>query len=348
MKRFVIFSILCFAIVMLSVARNSNGAAADQVSKTIIDGRVGIASIVFSPDGKLLVSGEEGGGKMSVWDTTTGKELKAVWGHDASLSPQSLKSDGSVNSVAFSPDGKMLASGGSDGMIIVWDTERWEKLKSLQHKGSINSVAFSPDGKMLAGGGVRVTIWNTNTWTKLKEFDGHSNSINSVAFSKREMLLASGSADGSIIVWDISTGNKMFILNGHNSEIFKSVDITPDGKTLVSGGNYPNIILWDLNNGALLKSIPSLQGMVNSVKFNQDGDTFVAGFKDGSVAFLNIRTGFRKTDFSHKDTVNSVAFSRDGKMAVTADRLGKIILWDVQTITHSFANPERPLAKPYE
>ena len=217
---------------------------------------------MFSPDGKLIAAGEDSGAGVGIWDTNTGSKLHSLRGHVFAFSAfDPGKTIGSVCSVAFSPDGNFLASGGSDMDIIVWDTVRWEKLISLhQSAGLVRSVAFSPDGKMIAvGNGTLVGLWETATWRKLKELDGHSGSVSSVVFSNREKLLASGSADRTIIVWDIVTGNKLLTLDGKSRQV-ESVDISPDGKTLASGGNYPNIVHWDLSNGDLLKLFPSFKG----------------------------------------------------------------------------------------
>ena len=339
-------TILLVCLITISlVVDNCYCASNEQIAKTVITNSRGAASIAFSPDGKYLASGNDNGIAINIWDPNTGNELHTFRGHS---SPFAIETPACVHSVVFNHDGKLLASGGNDNNLIVWDTVKWEKLIALNHPAPVTSVAFTPDGKLLASSsGPQVTIWDTTTWTKAKELVGHKNLINSVVFSGREKLLASGSADRTIIVWDIVTGQKLFILDGRSRQV-QSVDISPDGKSLASGGNFPNLILWDLNNGEQLKLIPSLEGMILSAKFNRDNDTLVLGFKNGSVTFFNRKTGIRRTETVHKrNEVNSVAFSLDGKMAATADSGGKIVIWDMDAITSSLAKSERPLVQPY-
>ncbi|MBA4419339.1 MAG: hypothetical protein C0392_15765 [Syntrophus sp. (in: bacteria)] len=341
---FVVFAVLCSGLSVSSYSAETNAAA-----KFLIESQRPVFSVAISPDSKLLAAGHDVNASISIWDTTTGKELQTLKGHSYSYSPQTGISEGLVNSVAFSPDGTMLVSGGSDGNIIIWNTARWDILiKTPRIAGVAASTGFSPDGKVIAAGnGTLVSLWDVATGKKLKDFKGHSMGVNSIAFSPREKLLASGSSDRTIIVWDIVTGEKLLILDGQSRSV-QSVDISPDGKSLISGGNYPNLMLWDLNNGALLKMIPSAQGMVMSVKYNPAGDKIMAGFRNGSVTLLDLKTVSRRTEFTHKNTVNSVAFSPDGKMVASGDISGRIILWSVEALGGSLAYPSRRPAQPYE
>ncbi|NWJ96398.1 MAG: hypothetical protein HXX20_11505 [Chloroflexi bacterium] len=153
----------------------------------------------------------------------------------------------SVNSVAFSPDGKTLASGSLDKTIILWDVTTHNQLATLKgHSDSVYSVAFSPDGKTLASGSVDNTIilWDVTTHNQLATLKGHSSYVYSVAFSPDGKTLASGSWDKTIILWDVTSHNQLATLKGYSNSVL-SVAFSPDGKTLASGSNDNTIILWN-------------------------------------------------------------------------------------------------------
>jgi WD40 repeat protein len=223
----------------------------------------------------------------------------------------------SVNNVAFSPDGSLLASGGSDGTIHFWDIGAdgssigqpvGEPL--LGHSESVNSVAFSPDGSLLASGGSDGTIWfwDVRTGQPVGEpLLGHNGEIWSVAFSPDGSLLASGSADRSIRIWDMRTGQPMGEpLSGHNEDV-RSVAFNPDGSLLVSGSTDDTVRLWDVKSGQLMGepiaghaawqlSISSYDlpysghfGDVNSVVFSPNGLILASGAGDGTIRFWNMQ-----------------------------------------------------------
>ena len=153
---------------------------------------------------------------------------------------------GSVYSVAFSPDGKVLASG-SGGTIKLWDVKSGALLKTLKgHSWSVYSVAFSPDGKVLASGSYDKTIllWDVESGALLQTLKGHSWGVLSVAFSPDGKVLASGSGDNTIKLWDVKSGALLKTLKGHSDDVL-SVAFSPDGKILASGSNDETIKFWE-------------------------------------------------------------------------------------------------------
>ena len=209
---------------------------------------------------------------------------------------------GSVNSVAFSPDGKLLASGSSDKRIGLWDISDPSKprlIKRLEgHSGSVNSVVFSPDGKLLASGSSdkRIGLWNISDPSKpklIKRLEGHSNYVLSVSFSPDGRLLASGSSDKRIGLWDISNPSKpkpITWLKGR-SKSFYSVAFSPDGNLLASGSSNKRIGLWDISDPKKAKLIKQLEGHSNyvlSVAFSPDGKLLASGSVDRRIGLWDI------------------------------------------------------------
>jgi serine/threonine protein kinase len=163
----------------------------------------------------------------------------------------------SVNSVAFSPDGKILASGSYDKTIKLWDVGTGREIYTLQgHSSYVNSIAFSPDGKILASGSDDKTIklWNVTTKARIRTIEAHSDSVRSVTFSPDSKILASGSSDKTIKLWDMRTGEQIRTLQAH-SEWVCSVAFSPDGRTLASGSNDKTIKLWDMRTGGQIRTL---------------------------------------------------------------------------------------------
>lgn len=238
-----------------------------------------------------------------------------------------------VNSVAFSSDGKTLASGGGDNAIKIWDIQTGRQIKSLAgHTSYILSVAFSPDGQKLASGGFDNTIrlWDAKSGTFIRSFEGHTGGIFSAAFAPDGRTLASAGFDKTIKLWNVELGREIKSLAGHTEVIF-SVEFSPDGKTLASGSLDNSIKLWDTSTG-LHRTLNAHTKEVWSVTFSPDGKTLASGSPDGTIKLWDVVTGNQTKSFEvHTAILYSVVFSPDGKTLASSGANNTVKLWDIAT-----------------
>ncbi|MCX4633089.1 trypsin-like peptidase domain-containing protein [Streptomyces sp. NBC_01443] len=240
----------------------------------------------------------------------------------------------SVLSVAFSPDGKTLATASADKTVRLWNVTTGKTRRTLTgHINAVNSVAFSPDGKTLATASTDKTarLWNLSTGKTRKTLTGHTNSLLAVAFSPDGKTLATASDDQTARLWDVSTGKTRKTLTGHTNWV-EAVAFSPDGKTLATASDDQTVRLWNVKTGKTRKTLTGHTHWVFGVAFSPDGKTLATASDDKTVRLWNVTTGkTRRTLTGHINAVNSVAFSPDGKTLATAssDNLEK--LWDVAT-----------------
>jgi WD40 repeat protein len=221
---------------------------------------------------------------------------------------------GSVQMVAFSLDGRLLASGSEDCTIRLWDPATGPAIQTLEgHSGSVQTVTFSPDGRLLASGSGDGTIWlwDPRDGTALQTPEGHSGSIQTVGFSPDGRLLASGSGGGTIRLRNPTTGAALQTLEGHLDSI-STVTFSPDGQLVASGSEDRTVRLWDPVTGATVQTLEGHSRSIGAIAFSPDGQLLASGSYDKIVRLWNITTKEIFQKLNTDGIISELSFTSDG------------------------------------
>jgi eukaryotic-like serine/threonine-protein kinase len=240
------------------------------------DGNGAIATVTYSPNGKLLAVGTSA--EIYYYDPQDFTRIRSInvgtW----------------VSSITFSPDNSFLAAAQGNSHVSLWRVSDGCQVQDF--KGHIDwsySVAFSPDGTLLASGSADRTIrlWQIRDGGRVRELKGHSSKVMSVVFSPDGALLASGSDDRTICLWRVSDGSRVRELKGHSSRV-SSMAFSPDGVLLASGARDSTLRLWRVSDGSQVGELKGHTRSVTSVAFSPDGAVLASGSDDGTVRFWGI------------------------------------------------------------
>lgn len=301
-----------------------NFSRSDLSKSSFIEAFGEILSLDFSVDGKLLATSDTQG-KIVVRQVKDGQVI------------QSFQHIDWLWSVAFSPNGKTLVTGGINQTLRLWDIATGSCIQTFsgdEHTHYIYSVSFSPNGQIVASGSGDFTLklWSVKTGRCLKTLKSHSHRVYTVAFSPKGDTLISGSADKTIKLWDVKTGKCLRTFVGSPDDIW-SVAFSPNGKTLASAGYDAKIRLWDLVTGECLQVFSGHISRIFSVAFSADGQYLASGGDDHLVKVWDLYAGkCVHTLRGHTNRIFSVAFhSQNPHLLATGGSDRQLLLWDIKT-----------------
>ena len=233
-----------------------------------------------------------------------------------------------VSSVAYSPDGKYLASGAEDNTIKIWETTSGKCLKTLEgHKQYVSAVSYSPDGQYLASGSFdrTIKIWDVVSGTCLKTFEsGNTSPVNSVSYSPDGKYIVSCDR---IQIWEVASGKCLKDLENQQDGNVYFVNYSPDGRYFASCSSSNTIQIWETASGKCLKTLEGHGSWVFSVSYSPDGKYLASGSEDNTIRIWDAASGkCLKTLEGHRDRVSSVSYNSDGKYLVSGGG------WDDKTV----------------
>jgi WD40 repeat protein/beta-lactamase regulating signal transducer with metallopeptidase domain len=239
-----------------------------------------------------------------------------------------------VLALAYSPDGRSLATAGEDSTIVIRDSALGlVRLRLEGHSDAVTCLAFSPDGATLASGGYDRTIrfWDVETGRPSSTLEGHTQGLFALGFSPDGKTLVSAGSDKTIRLWDVATGTTKGTLAGSSSAI-RALAFSPDGKALVSAGADRVATLWDLTTMAPSLTLQGHQGTIRAVAFSRDGKQLATGGEDAEVKLWDSKTGRQRATLTgHSDMVTALAFTPSGETLVSGGLDSSVKLWDSRT-----------------
>ena len=307
--RFFVVAIVLLQFVPFTFAQNV----------TILDHSGAIQSVAFSPVDNSLIASAGGHNTIKLWDLRD-NTVKDLTGHTDK-----------VNSVAFSPDGKLLMSGSEDSTIKIWDVSQGQNIEThepitIRMPFPVHTVAFHPDGQLLATSGGHVKILDITSQTEIAMLQ-HDDWVWTLAFSIDGSYLATDDGTGTTVkVWDIQEKQITKTLEGHTSDI-NFVKFSPDDQTLASSSRGGKIKLWDVSNWELLGTLHT-DGTV-AIDFSPDGKTLASGGLE-EVTLWSVASGEKiATLQGHTGWIRGIAFSSDGTTLASGGEGGTVRVQDI-------------------
>ncbi|AFY95774.1 WD40 repeat domain-containing protein [Chamaesiphon minutus] len=292
----------------------------------------GIFMAIYHPAGELLATGDTNG-DVSLWQIADGQRVAIFQGHS-----------NWTRALAFSCDGKILASASEDRTVRLWDVQTNRQIATIgPHTHTFRGMKFSRDGRQLAIGcdDCQIRIYNlpglladptaTNVDRHCHQLlPRHSNWVFSVAYSPDESRLASASADGTVRIWDLATGECLQTLP-HEHWAIRTL-FAPDGRYLVVSGMSPTIYVWDTISGEPIATLNGHRDWIWSIEMSADGRTLFSTGEDRTIRVWDLNTGDCQTVLrGHQQRIWSISLSPDGRHLVSGSEDRSIEIWDLQS-----------------
>lgn len=235
--------------------------------------------------------------------------------------------------VLFSPDGKNLASVGSDKTIKIWSVDNGNLINTLYDNVSGEvAISYSPDGKKIVSGSwdKDVKVWDVESGKVISRFVAHDKSLRTVSYHPNGKYIASAGWDKDILVWYEPTGLLLKKLTGHN-QCVRAIEYSPCGKFIASGGYDLYLRIHDVASGNIIFQEKGHKYPIEALSYSPDGKYIATGGNDNYLKIWNVNTkSVYKTLIGHTDAVYTVNFSPDGKYLASAGNDNSIKIWDIE------------------
>ena len=290
---------------------------------TLRDGKAPITSLAFAPNGMLMSGSYDGFLHFLRPGTITQR-------------PPLQTQGGPILTIACSPDGRLLASGGLDSVIRLWDIEHGTLLKELHgHGNAISALAFAPAKSLLASGSVDLVIklWDVETGESRTTLEGHTGAVTNLVWTPDGRMLASASYDMTIRLWDSQSWQCRHVLQGHR-DVVTSLAFLSSGDRLLSGSFDQTIHTWEVISGRNVHTMSGYALALFALVWSPDGRFLLSGSSDATLTLWNVasQTPMRVL-YGHRQRINTVAWSRDGNRVASGSHDQTVRIWDAQTGT---------------
>jgi WD40 repeat protein/class 3 adenylate cyclase len=333
--------------------------------------RAGVGSLAFAPDGESLVS-TSGDGTLKVWDAAIEPNRNALTNHSGWVSGVALSPDGKTLASAdyhtpftvslwdlptrrrmtnfpgptgadcaltFSPDGNLLASGGGDRIVRVWDLKGQRMTATNSCEFGIGALAFSPNGVILAAAGDGLRAWQVGSGQEKEAWlKGDTEGIRSVAFSASGEWLATSSLNGRITLWDAADGKEQASFQDEGRASVNSLAISGDDRYVALGRGNGVVTLFDLAQGKDPPQLTIHTARTSSLAFSPDSKTLASASWDGTVRLWNVATGQAALAIKHVGPIVEACFSNDGTLMATCGADATVRLWHAPPFTETDAD----------
>jgi WD40 repeat protein len=273
-----------------------------------------VNSVAVTPDGKQVLSGDQDG-VLYLWDPAPGGKTRRLRGHN-----------GSIYQVAISPDGRWGLSGGADKMLRLWDLHGGDDEKdSFASRAVVTGVGFSADSRRGLAAGVSVRQWDLDSHKELVSFPYPEKFPWVAAYSPDGRHAMAGGTDGSLYLWDTTTGNAVRRYEGHTNTVL-SVTFSADGRRVLSSSADNTLRLWEVHTGQLLRRFD--QQAIHQAALSPDGRRVLSADADHALVLLDADTGQVLQRFpGHTAAVESVAIAANGRRAVSGGADQTVRVW---------------------